>query len=131
MVVSSIVNAVRQPGPAADYRALIADRPTLISFATVTEMRYGALKAGWGEFRRRGLERDLARFAIIQPDDRLMHICARLRTSCERDGHALGQKVHESDRWIASSAIRLGIELVSDDSIFADVPDLIVISQRR
>ena len=47
MVVSSIVNAVRQPGLAADYRALIAGRPTLVSFTTVTEMRYGALKAGW------------------------------------------------------------------------------------
>lgn len=129
MVVSSIVNAVRQPDLAADYRALIAGRPTLTSFATVTEMRYGALKAGWGELRRRGLERDLARFTIVQPDDRLMQVCAELRASCEQAGHALGQKVHEADRWIAASAIRLGVELVSDDSVFEDVPRLAVLSR--
>lgn len=129
MVVSSIVNAVRQPSLAADYRALIAGRPTLVSFATVTEMRYGALKAGWSELRRRGLERDLARFTIVQPDDRLMQVCAGLRASCEQAGHALGQKIHEADRWIAASAIRLGVELVSDDSVFTDVPDLIVLSR--
>lgn len=127
MVVSSIVNAVRQPGLAADYRALIAGRPTLVSFATVTEMRYGALKAGWGELRRRGLERDLERFTIVQPDDRLIQVCAELRASCEQAGHALGQKIHEADRWIAASAVRLGVELVSDDSVFTDVPGLIVL----
>lgn len=127
MVVSSIVNAVREPSLAADYRALIAGRPTLVSFATVTEMRYGALKAGWGELRRRGLERDLARFTIVQPDDRLMQVCAELRASRERAGHALGQKIHEADRWIAASAIRLEVELVSDDSVFADVPNLTVL----
>ncbi len=127
MVVSSIVNAVRQPGLAADYRALIAGRPTLVSFATATEMRYGALKAGWGELRRRGLERDLERFTIVQPDDRLIQVCAELRASCEQAGHALGQKIHEADRWIAASAVRLGVELVSDDSVFTDVPGLIVL----
>ncbi len=127
MVVSSIVNAVRQPGLAADYRALIAGRPTLVSFATVTEMRYGALKAGWGELRRRGLERDLERFTIVQPDDRLIQVCAELRASCEQAGHALGQKIHEADRWIAASAVRLGVELVSDDSVFTDVLGLIVL----
>ena len=127
MVVSSIVNAVRQPGLAADYRALIAGRPTLVSFATATEMRYGALKAGWGELRRRGLERDLERFTIVQPDDRLIQVCAELRASCEQAGHALGQKIHEADRWIAASAVRLGVELVSDDSVFTDVLGLIVL----
>lgn len=127
MVVSSIVNAVRQPGLAADYRALIAGRPTLVSFATVTEMRYGALKAGWGELRRRGLERDLERFTIVQPDDRLIQVCAELRASCEQAGHALGQKIHEADRWIAASAVRLSVELVSDDSVFTDVLGLIVL----
>lgn len=127
MVVSSIVNAVRQPGLAADYRALIAGRPTLVSFATATEMRYGALKAGWGELRRRGLERDLERFTIVQPDDRLIQVCAELRASCEQAGHALGQKIHEADRWIAASAVRLSVELVSDDSVFTDVLGLIVL----
>ncbi len=101
MVVSSIVQASRNPSRAASYRALIGARPIVISCVTVTELRYGALKAGWGELRRRGLESDLARLVIVQPDDEQMRLCAELRLQCERSGHPLGQKVHEADRWIA------------------------------
>lgn len=126
MVVSSLVNAHRKPAPAGEYRALIAGRPIVVSFVTVTEMRYGALKAGWGELRRRGLERDLARLVVVQPDDQLMQTCAELRARCEAVGHGLAHKVHEADRWVAATAIRLGVELVSDDSVFLDVPGLVV-----
>ena len=48
MAVSALVNATRQPEPASEYSALIAGRPIVISFATVTELRYGASKAGRG-----------------------------------------------------------------------------------
>jgi predicted nucleic acid-binding protein len=101
----------------------------MISFATVTELRYGAVKAGWGELRQRGLERDLARVVIVQPDDRLMQMCAELRLECERAGLALGHKVHEADRWIAATAMRLGLELISYDGVFENVPGLAVLSR--
>lgn len=126
MVVSALVNAHREPAPADAYRALIATRPIVISFVTVTEIRYGALKAGWGDLRRRGLERDLARLVVVQPDDQLMQICAELRARCEADGHGLAHKAHEADRWIAATAIRLGVDLISDDSVFLDAPGLVV-----
>src|SRR3954453_12492037 len=126
MVVSAFLNAVRRPGRAVAYRSLVAGR---LTFATVTEMRYGAIKAGWGELRRRSLERDLARLVVAQPDDQLMRVCAALRWSCERLGHPLGQKVHEADRWIAATALRLGVELVSQDFVFIGVPDLVVTSR--
>lgn len=129
MVISALLNAHRQPAPAAQYRALIAGRPIVVSFVTVTETRYGALKAGWGELRRRGLERDLARLVVVQPDDQLMRTCAELRARCEATGHSLGQKVHEADRWIAATAIRLGVGLVSDDNVFVDVHGLTVTSR--
>ena len=131
MAVSALVNATRQPESAAQYSALIAGRPIVISFATVTELRYGTLKAGWGELRRRALERDLARFVVVQPDDRLMSVCADLRSSCETRGHPLGQKLHEADRWIAATAIRLDVELVSDDAVFQNVPALSVRSRNQ
>ncbi len=89
-------------------------------------MRYGALKAGWGELRRRGLERDLTRLVVVQPDDQLMRTCAQVRAECERAGHPLGQKIHEADRWIAATAIRMDIELVSDDAVFAGVEGLVL-----
>lgn len=129
MVMSALANAARNPALAGDYRSLVAGRPALISFATVTELRYGALKAGWGELRLRALERDLTRVVVVQPDDYLMQVCANLRVECERSGLALGQKVHEADRWIAATALRLGVELVSDDRVFRQVAGLTVSSR--
>jgi predicted nucleic acid-binding protein len=57
-----------------------------------------------------------------------MQVCADLRSRSEQAGRALGQKLHEADRWIASTAIMLGADLVSDDGIFRDIPGLNVLS---
>ena len=130
MVVSALFHPARAHPAAADYRARIAGRPVLVSFVVATELRYGALKAGWGELRRRALERDLGRLVIVQPDDGLMQRCAELRHECERVGHPLGQKVHEADRWIAATALYLNVDLVSDDGAFIGVPGLSIIVGR-
>ena len=124
MVMSALVNAARNPVPAADYRSLIGGRPVMLSFATVTEFRYGAVKAAWGALRLRALERDLGRVVIVQPDDRLMQICAELRVDCELRGLALGQKIHEADRWVAATALHLDLDLISDDGVFQNVTGL-------
>ena len=93
MAVSALVNASRNPQRAIAYRRAINDDSVLVSFVTITELRFGALRAGWGDLRRRGLERDLARLVVVQPDDQLMRTCAELRASCRRVGHALGDKI--------------------------------------
>jgi predicted nucleic acid-binding protein len=108
MVVSALVDPDRTSMAAAEYRALIGARPIVVSFITVTELRYGALKARWGELRRRGLERDLAQFIVVQPDDELMRVCAA----------------------IAATALRMTIPLVSDDGIYVGVEGLVVESRR-
>jgi len=82
MVVSALVNAGRDPGTATRYRSVIDGRTVVVSFVTVTEMRFGAIKAGWGEIRRRSLERVLAQLVVVQPDDDLMLTCAELRATC-------------------------------------------------
>lgn len=126
MVVSALVNAGRDPGTAARYRSAIDGRTVVVSFVTVTEMRFGAIKAGWGEIRRRSLERVLAQLVVVQPDDDLMLTCAELRATCLAAGQALGQKIHEADRWIAATAMILGVELISSDAVFANVTGLAV-----
>lgn len=92
MAVSALVNEQRDPDTARSYRQVVADRPVLVSFVTVAEMRYGALKAGWGDLRSRALERSLSQLVVVQPDDELIRACASLRAGCERAGHPLGQK---------------------------------------
>ncbi len=110
------------------YRALIETRPVLVAFQTVMELRYGALHAGWGELRRRRLERRIAEFTVAQPDDEMISICAELRQGCRKIGHPLGDKFHDGDRWIAATAIRLGLPLVSHDDGFVGAPRLQLIT---
>jgi predicted nucleic acid-binding protein len=78
MVISWLFND--GPNPVADhYRALINTQPVLLAFQTVMELRYGALRAGWGDLRRRRLERRVAELTVVQPDDDVIGICAELR----------------------------------------------------
>jgi predicted nucleic acid-binding protein len=126
MVVSALVNAGRDPAAAATYRSLIGGRSVVVSFVSITEMRFGAIKAAWGEIRRRSLERALSQLVVVQPDDDLMLTCAELRATCLAAGHPLGQKVHEADRWIAATAMALDVELISGDAVFGGIAGLAV-----
>jgi predicted nucleic acid-binding protein len=106
------------------YRALIDRRPIVLAFQTVMELRFGALHGGWGEFRRRRLEQRIAELTVALPDDNTITVCATLRHACREAGHALAEKIHNGDRWIAATAIGLGVPLVSHDGIFAEAPNL-------
>jgi predicted nucleic acid-binding protein len=109
---------------AEQYRELIGAEPVLLAFQTVMELRFGALRAGWGELPRHRLERRIAELSVVQPDDEMIALCAQLRHACQRAGHAVGDKLHDGDRWIAATAVRLGCPLVSHDGLFRDAPRL-------
>jgi predicted nucleic acid-binding protein len=127
MVVSWLLTPSR-PQKALEYRSLVGDSTVVLSFQTVMEMRYGAYSARWGELRLRQLERDLGQFSVAQPDDETILLCARFRADCRRQGHALGDKVHDGDRWIAATALRLGCPLVSDDRLYRGAPGLALLT---
>lgn len=130
MAMSAIVNEARRPDVAARYRSVIAGRAILISVVTVSELRYGAIVAEWGEFRRRGLEREIARATAVEADDTLASTSAELKAACRAVGHALAQKVHDADRWIAATAIVRDLDLISDDVVFEQVPGLSLVTTR-
>ncbi|EUA17575.1 hypothetical protein I553_10633 [Mycobacterium xenopi 4042] len=58
---------------------------------------------------------------MVEPDDEMI---TALRARCSQVGHALGNKLHDGDRWIAAAAIRLGIPLVSHNGLFDGAPGL-------
>lgn len=66
----------------------------------------------------------LAKAQVVHPGQDLVNVCAELRARCTAVGHALAQKDHNADLWIAATAIRLGISLASNDGIFKAVPGL-------
>jgi len=70
------------------------------------------------------LEAKIQRAEIVHTGPELVLVCAQLRVDCEAIGHALAQREHNADRWIAATSVRLGIPLVSNDRIFRDVPGL-------
>jgi predicted nucleic acid-binding protein len=108
------------------YEPIIVGRPAFISFQTAAELRYGALRRTWGDARLRKLEARISEAEVVHSGPELVLVYAQVRVDCERIGHALHQREHNADRWIASTAVRLGIPLVSNDGIFKDVPRLIL-----
>jgi predicted nucleic acid-binding protein len=126
VIDKDVLSADLVPGSrlAERYAPLITGRPAFISFQTVAELRYGAIRRGWGHARMLKLESKVQRVEIVHSGPKLVAIYAQLRANCEAAGHPLAQKGHIADRWIAATAIRLGIPLVSNDGIFRDAPGL-------
>jgi len=128
VVDTDVYSARLTPGStlAERYDALLVGRPAFLSFQTVAELRYGALLRGWGAPRLQRLEAAIARAEIVHTGGDLVRAYAELRVACERTGHALGQRDHDADRWIAATALRLGVPLVSNDRIFEGTPGLLL-----
>lgn len=108
------------------YEPVLVGRIEVVSFQTVAEVRYGALLRGWGDARLRRLETEIARTEVVHSGPELIVVYAGLRVACQRAGHALAQREHDADRWIAATAVRLGIPLVSNDRVFRDAPGLVL-----
>lgn len=134
MLVSALLIGSRRRWAAdllSRYSTHLRGISIVLSFATVAELRYGGLKGEWSSKRVEAMENWFRESAIIvMPDNDLVNTCADLRYACFKNGLALSDKIHDSDRWIAATAIRHGIPLISDDRIFREVPGLILIQER-
>jgi tRNA(fMet)-specific endonuclease VapC len=106
------------------YEPLLIGRIEFVSYQTVAELRCGAVRSGWGASPTSRLEAAVASVETVHSGDDLIRIYSDLRAACARVGHALHQREHDPDRWIAATAIRLGVPLVSNDRIFDDAPGL-------
>jgi predicted nucleic acid-binding protein len=126
VIDTDVFSADLVPGSrlAERYASLITGRPAFISFQTVAELRYGAIRRGWGDARMLRLEAKVQQVEVVHSGPELVAEYAQLRADCEAAGHALAQKAHTADRWIAATAIRLGLPLVSNDGIFRGAPGL-------
>ncbi len=111
---------------AALYRPLLEGRAFVLSFQTVAELRFGALRQGWGTRRLARLDERVARAEVVWAGPDLLAEYVALRVRCARVGHGLAQSHHDADRWIAATAIRLGIPLISHDTVFKEAPGLIL-----
>ena len=121
VVDTSVVSILfRRDSLAPFYEAQLASKRLSICFQTLEEVWHGAAYDGWGDRRRRELEQHLERYAVIWPDDEIVHLCAELRAKRKKKGRELDS----ADAWIAATALSLGCPLVADDRDFVGIEDL-------
>lgn len=128
VIDTDVYGAVLVPGStlAALYQPVLAGRPVFISFQTVAELRYGAMLRRWGGARMLKLDARISAAEIVHSGPDLIATYAHLRVECRRAGHALAQREHDADRWIAATAVRLNVPLVSHDRVFENAPGLLL-----
>lgn len=102
----------------------MAGHQIFLAAVTVSELRYGALVAGWGEARRDRLEQSIRATTVIPVSDRFLSTLAELRFACRRAGHPLHDRAHANDLWVAASARHIDVPLLTADNVFSDAPGL-------
>jgi tRNA(fMet)-specific endonuclease VapC len=103
---------------------LMAGHQVFLAAVTVSELRYGALVAGWGAARRERLDESIQATTVVPVSDHLLSTVAELRFACRRAGHPLHDRAHGNDLWIAASAIHIGAPLLTADKVFSGTPGL-------
>lgn len=88
-------------GRFAEFDVLVEGHLLALSFATVAELRAGALSASWGKRRWRALETRIAQYVVLTATDSVTHrfaaVYARFRDQLKGGG--------VNDMWIAATAL--------------------------
>ena len=102
----------------------MAGHQVFIAAVSVSELRYGALVAGWAQPRRDRLEQAIRSTTVVPVTDALLTVMAELRHACRMAGHPLHDRAHANDLWIAASAVHIGARLLTADLVFSATPGL-------
>ncbi|MDN5724967.1 MAG: PIN domain-containing protein [Propionibacteriales bacterium] len=108
----------RDPRVEGWRRALLGKQIT-IAAQTEGELRFGADVKGWGPTHVAQLEAKLATTPTILVDSEVIKAFANIRAECRKLGHALADKQHMGDAWIAATGRAHGLALLSGDAIYA------------
>ena len=124
VVDTSVVSLLwRGDGAAAYYRKRLAGKRLIISFQTLEELWFGAIKDGWGDRRRNQLRRNLDQYTVIWPNREMVDISAHLRSQREK----VGRRLNTADAWVAATALLLHCPLATHNRDFEDIPGLQII----
>ena len=109
------------------YRQHVKGKTVAISFVTVGELYYGAEKRHWSGKTIQNLQERLKAVVVVPYDAELCRTYGRVRASLPA-----GITVAPNDLWIAASAIRHAIPLITNNRRhFERVPGLTLISESR
>jgi tRNA(fMet)-specific endonuclease VapC len=91
-----------------------------ISVVTFGECLYGARFAGWSEARCKEYDAHLRKYVILPIDHEVVSTYARVGS----DHAHRGVGISDNDLWIAATAIRYGLPLLTRDSDFRRIRGL-------
>jgi predicted nucleic acid-binding protein len=94
---------------AAAYARHLHGRRLAISFMTVAELFQWAAMRKWGARRLDQLQTSLQQYAILPFDIELCRLWGEIRARCR----AAGRPISPQDAWIAATAIRHDLPLVT------------------
>lgn len=116
----------RETELAVSYKHLLSEYPQrFISYYSLVEARYGALKKDWARWRRDHLDAFMEQFTVYYPDESLCDRFVALRVDMESRGRNIGAP----DLWIAATALELDCPLISHNARhFEQVPGLELLS---
>jgi tRNA(fMet)-specific endonuclease VapC len=97
---------------ATSYTPLIQGNVLAVSFMTVAELFQWAAVRRWGARRRHQLDQALAAYLIVPPDVEMCRIWGNVRG----ERQAAGQTISPQDAWIAATAIRHQLPLVTHNA---------------
>jgi tRNA(fMet)-specific endonuclease VapC len=108
------------------YRSRIDGREAVLSFASAAELLYTSQRARDPERAALYWRSWLRLYGVLYPDLSTCRIWAGISTTV----HRRGRPRQDNDLWIAATALRHGLPLVTHNlRDFVDIPDLIVISE--
>jgi predicted nucleic acid-binding protein len=103
----------------------VKGKTVAVSFVTVGELFYGAEKRKWSAKTLSHLQEKLKAVVVVPCDEELCRTYGRIRASLP-----VGVVVAANDLWIAASAIRHSIPLVTNNrKHFERIPGLNLISE--
>jgi tRNA(fMet)-specific endonuclease VapC len=108
------------------YRRHLTGRVMIISFMSVAELDYWALRRNWGIVRAESLRNYIERFTLYPFDRDLCRIWAEITDAERRQGRIIST----SEAWIAATALINDIPLVTHNRRhFEGIAGLTVISE--
>ena len=110
--------------PVAAWRSVLVGARVVISFQTKAEVLAGIHGSSWGQTRTTAAMAELEGFPTIPADGSVIDAFATLSVACRRAGHALHDKIHTADRWVAASAMAKQLPLMARDGIYVGAPRL-------
>jgi predicted nucleic acid-binding protein len=116
--------AERRGVPVAVWRSALEGARVVVSFQTQAEVLAGINGSPWGEGRKAAAMDELERFPTIPADRSVIDSFASISITCRQAGHALHDKIHTADRWVAASAVAKGLPLMARDGVFVGAPGL-------